>query len=221
QRPIAPKPKVPLLPTADGEKNMALDVELLARAEQGHLVHRVYGWDGPWASLGRFQKPEDVLVDPAFPHVVRPTGGKAVLHGHDVTVALAVPLTHLPGEVRSVKVAYRALTAPLIRALRLCGLPAVLVEGSRHVAQDGRAFDCFVSRSVNDIVDERTGDKVCGCALRLTSKAALLQASLPVRAPLVNPTEVFRGATYSGWSIWGHEAFAEVFKTQVQGWKNE
>src|SRR5579862_8679410 len=80
----------------DGMTNMVKDTELLTGAEAGAAGCRVYGWDGPWVSLGRFQSPKRDLLSPENTHwVTRPTGGKAVLHGHDVTVGLAVPLDTL------------------------------------------------------------------------------------------------------------------------------
>src|SRR5205085_6034945 len=99
----------------EGHTNMLRDRELLSRAEAGEAGCRVYGWLGPWVSLGRFQSPERDLVQPeATNWVVRPTGGKAVLHGHDLTVGLAVPLSALGLENRSLKAVYRAIVQPLI-----------------------------------------------------------------------------------------------------------
>ena len=72
---------------------MARDAELLERAERGESAARVYSWDGAWVSLGRFQRPEKALLrSEEIDWVMRPTGGKAVLHGHDVTVGIALPL---------------------------------------------------------------------------------------------------------------------------------
>ena len=59
--------------------------------------------------------------------------------------------------------------------------------------------------SPNDVVDELTGLKVCGCALRLTERAVLVQASLPNGKPLVPPETVIRNAalTYREWDSRG------------------
>src|SRR5690242_12058496 len=99
---------------------MGRDIELLELAEKGQLGCRVYSWDGVWVSLGRFQRPEEALIDPeSTKWVTRPTGGRAVLHGHDVTVGLAVPLSILGLQgTRSLKAVYRAVTEPLIGAMR-------------------------------------------------------------------------------------------------------
>ena len=80
----------------DGPFNMTEDARLLSVAEEGRAGWRVYGWDGPWISLGCYQSASKDLLDPELvPFVMRPTGGKAVLHGHDVTVGLALPLSLL------------------------------------------------------------------------------------------------------------------------------
>lgn len=111
---------------ASGPVNMAADLALLARPDR---ACRIYTWDGPWVSLGRFQKPERAVV-PGFANwVIRPTGGKAVLHGHDVTVALAFPFERGPHAVRE---AFTLAVAPLVEALNRCGLPCEVASTRRH-----------------------------------------------------------------------------------------
>jgi lipoyl(octanoyl) transferase len=165
---------------ADGPTNMGRDAELLEAAERGEGAVRVYTWTGPWLTLGYYQRPPTVLAEMGeLPWVMRPTGGKAVRHGDDVTVTVAVPLSFLGLDSRQVKMAYRALAAPLVAALRAAGLPALLAEGTKWSGHGKSTADCFSYSSPNDIVDERTGEKVCGCALRLTERAVLMQASIP------------------------------------------
>ncbi|MBX3119464.1 MAG: hypothetical protein KF784_10385 [Fimbriimonadaceae bacterium] len=184
-----------------GQVNMARDAQLLIDAERGFVGCRVYGWSGPWVSLGMNQDPDKALrVSCDIPWVVRPTGGKAVLHGHDVTVAIGVPLSAISrvlGEeldAKSVAKVYRFLARPLISALRSGGVDAFLGEETEQLRAEGRSSDCFMHVSPNDIVDAGSGKKVCGCALRLTDTAVLLQASIPCRRPLVDPEMVFEEA---------------------------
>lgn len=196
----------------DGVTNMRRDLELLRFAEEGAAGCRVYGWEGPWVSLGRFQTPEKDLVAPDQTNwVSRPTGGKAVLHGHDVTVGLALPLAFLPAERRSLKHAYRAVVGPLADAMRACGVPARLAEETKFAGKGERTADCFAFSSPNDVVDERTGLKVCGCALRLTASAVLVQASLPNGRPLVRPETVIRNAALS-YREWDASCFAPALQ---------
>ena len=74
---------------------MAADLALLdAVAAGGPPALRVYQWSPPALSLGRFQPEDDVDHDAcrrAGVEVVRrPTGGRALLHGGDLTYAVAV-----------------------------------------------------------------------------------------------------------------------------------
>jgi lipoate-protein ligase A len=143
-------------------------------------------------SLGRFQVPDRALLDARKTNwVMRPTGGKAVLHGHDVTVGLAANLVEVGIEPRNVAEVYRAVIGALVEALNDSGMAAVLAETTAHVRNTGHTADCFAHTSPNDVVDPETGEKVCGCALRVTERAVLLQASIPVGPPLVDPATVF------------------------------
>lgn len=180
---------------------MARDEALWRTAQSGTSAGRVYQWSDVHVTLGYNQS--TALMDDA--HVGwtrRPTGGKAVLHGHDVTLALAVPLTSIgqEREARSVKAAYRAISAPLIVALNELGIPATLAETTPYVRGAGKVADCFAHVSPNDIVHPGTGQKVCGCALAIRSGAVLLQASVPVRPPLIEPAVSKLGGV-STWSL--------------------
>jgi hypothetical protein len=209
--------KLFLDPSADGYTNMAKDADLLAFAEGGEPGARVYGWDGLWVSLGRFQKPEEDLLSPTTtPWVSRPTGGQAVVHGHDVTVSLALPLAMLRHGTRAVKDIYRVAAGPLIMALAAAGLPAVLAEGTRHVSGRPSGADCFAGTSPNDIVHRETGQKVCGCALRLTKSAVLLQASIPRWAPQLEPGALLREGKRQSPTEWNHEALPNALSAALR-----
>lgn len=167
---------------------MARDLELL---EAGRPAVRVYTWPEPWVTLGRNQSPEKVLVDPARTKWIhRPTGGGAVLHGHDVTVGLVLPLT-----LGTVKDTYRFVTAPLVDALRSLGVDCGIAADLGVPRLGGMAGDCFAMTSANDIADRSTRAKVVGCALRRTRTAVLLQASIPVQTPRVDPGHIIRGGS--------------------------
>jgi len=171
---------------------MAADRALLTLAESGVVGGRIYSWDAVWVTLGSSQTPEETLVDlDRVPYAMRPTGGGAVLHGHDITVAIAIPLR------RSVRGTYRLVTGPLIQALVNSGVSAVLGEEMSGPKGTPDSFDCFARVSANDIVDSTTHVKVCGCALRRTASAVLLQASIPAKPPAINPAEVICGGVRS------------------------
>lgn len=186
---------------------MALDAELLQAAEEGETGWRVYRWDEPWVSLGRFQRPERAVVPGWERWCIRPTGGRAVLHGHDVTFAYAV---HHEGDCRHVKALYRRLIAPLVEALCASGLECRLAETTRYVGRGRESEDCFAFRSPNDVVCPDTGAKVCGCALRITERGALLQASIPIEKPLTEGAIV--GWTPPTIRLWRHDEFEDALR---------
>jgi lipoate-protein ligase A len=191
----------------DGHTNMERDIALLRTAEGGVAGCRVYGWAGAWISLGRQQEAQrDLLAPDLVPWVMRPTGGKAVLHGHDVTVGLAIPFSRT--ESRSVRKAYRAVVRPVVVALNGCGLAASLAEETQFAGAHSISADCFAQTSPNDIVDPRTGMKLAGCALRITSGAVLLQASIPAGPPLVNPMKLFATPQSASPQEWDPARFA-------------
>ena len=180
----------------DGVENMARDAAMLRQAEAGAALMRLYGWSGPWVSLGRSQRSSRALLPgcPA-PWVRRPTGGRAVIHGHDITWSLAAPLDRLSSS-RRLSAVHDALIQPLARALQECGQEVRLVDPRSEPS--GGSADCFAFSATVDLVCERTGLKVCGCALRMTQGAVLVQASIPVGEPLVETSAVFALPAASG-----------------------
>jgi lipoate-protein ligase A len=175
---------------------MAADRAALAAAGGGMATARIYRWDGPWVSLGRFQKASDALRLDACERrgvrwVIRPTGGRAVLHGADVTVSIACPLAVLGVAEGQVRGAYRALAPILIEALNEVGSRAVLGEETLFARGVSRGVDCFRHVSANDIVDVE-GVKLAGTALRLVRSAVLMQASIPTGPYLVAPSDIYR-----------------------------
>jgi hypothetical protein len=98
---------------------MAGDVALLEAFQRGEIppTLRVYQWASPALTYGVNQQLPPRLVDACaalgIPMLRRPTGGKAVLHGHDLTVALVfryVALTPSPSPTQWERGADYALT---------------------------------------------------------------------------------------------------------------
>lgn len=170
---------------------MSRDIALLSLAEDGSAGARVYFWDSVCVTLGRNQKPEDALFDLSINHTVRPTGGAAVLHGHDLTIGLAMPLTDLSCTSREVKKAYLGLVSPIIAALNAAGVSAALGRDIPDRESLASPY-CFGMKSDYDVLNRETGEKICGCAMRVTSRAALLQASIPVGEPSCEPQTILR-----------------------------
>jgi lipoate-protein ligase A len=139
---------------------MATDLECLEEVAAGAPpVLRLYQWSPPALSLGRFQPESDVDVDACAERGVevvrRPTGGKALLHGADLTYAVA--LTRPEGAAGHVDALYRTIAAGLVAGLARLGVAATVGE------ERGPAGPvCFAAAQGADL---RVGDrKVCGSA---------------------------------------------------------
>ena len=167
--------------TAEG--NMAADAALLAALVEGRNSQptlRVYEWDSPAVSIGRLQREEPVRrAYPSLPIVRRPTGGRAVLHGDDLTIAIALPLDCLPlGAHTSVLASHRALMGCVAAALRAVGL--AVRYGPDACAGHAGSVRCFDTSAGCDLVDAATGRKLVGSAQRREGRALLQQMSLPL-----------------------------------------
>lgn len=160
---------------------MAADAALLAGlAEQhGPPTVRVYTWDRPSVSLGRLQHEAPVrALYPHLPLVRRPTGGRAVLHGDDLTVSVAVRLENLPEDGRSVLASHHLIMGSVLRALLVLGLEACF--GGCAIGSQNGIINCFELSAACDLIDSHTGKKLVGSAQRRENAALLQQMSLPL-----------------------------------------
>ena len=154
----------------DAAGQMARDLELLDEVGAGRApVVRFYRWHPPALSLGRFQPEEDVDREACarlgVEIVRRPTGGRALLHGGDLTYAAAFPWELGPGS--TVEDRYRWIAGGLVDGLGRLGVPAAVgrSDGSPGVV-------CFAGQQGADLrVGER---KVCGSA-QVQRDGAVLQ----------------------------------------------
>ena len=199
------------------EATMAGDVALLEAFQRGEIppTLRVYQWASPALTYGVNQQLPPRLVDACnalgIPMLRRPTGGKAVLHGHDLTLGLVFryesPHTQAlsprakggegQGEGGSAlrpypRQVYQFLAPALIEAFAQVGIPAVQGDAP---APDPRSpddgGDCFATPAIADIAHADTGVKLMGCALLVRGASVLMQASIPLRAPDVPVERLF------------------------------
>jgi len=171
----------------DGASNMAVDAALLDRfdAETSPPVFRIYGWDPPALSLGRFQDAAATLDlercrSRGVPVVRRITGGGAVYHADELTYAIVCAPRHLPGSGLPVKESFRNLNRFLLDFYRALGLPAayaVDLPGALPVPSAPAAF-CFAGREGFDIL--AYGRKLGGNAQRRTRNAIFQHGSIPL-----------------------------------------
>lgn len=162
-----------------GPWNMGVDEALLCSAiESGRATFRLYGWEGSWLSLGYAQSWSDEEAEhcaSAGVGVVRRcTGGRAVLHGSDLTYSVAAPESMLPEGLRPT---YELLARALLAGLRGLGIEATCRGRPPSRRQPGPAgFDCFAQAATDELC---VGDqKLVGSAQRRVSGAVLQHGSL-------------------------------------------
>lgn len=163
----------------DGAGNMALDEALMARASRtGEAVFRVYSWTGPTLSLGRNQRARDDYDRDAaralgVEFVRRPTGGRALLHHHEITYSATLPAT-TAGDADA---AYAFLNDVLLGALEELGVSARRATETVSIPPGLRP--CFDAPSEHEIV---VGDrKLVGSAQWRRGGALLQHGSILVR----------------------------------------
>jgi lipoate-protein ligase A len=164
---------------AAGPWNMGVDEALLAAViAGGPPTLRFYTWDGPWLSLGYAQRSGPgrlaACAKAGVGVVRRATGGRAVLHGGDLTYALAAPTALLPDGLHA---SYRLVAGALLAALRSLGVEAER-SGLEAPGPDGDAFDCFERAAPEEVC--ASGRKLAGSAQRRRGAGMLQHGSLRV-----------------------------------------
>jgi len=142
-----------------GPWNMGVDEALLSSAiAAAPPTLRLYRWRGPWLSLGygqRLTAERLAACDGAGVGVVRRvTGGRAVLHGGDLTYAIAAREEVLPPGLHA---SYELVATALRAALLDLGVDARPAPGSASESRP-RSFDCF---------SEPAGDELCSGGRKL------------------------------------------------------
>lgn len=152
---------------------MARDHALALEREPGMGVLRIYGWDHPTVSFGR-NEPARGLYDPGAAEreglrfVRRPTGGRAVLHDHEITYCVVTA----PRAWGGVRAAYEAINRGLVAALGLLGVDAALAGAPEDGEAPLCAGPCFQIPAEGEIVAR--GRKLVGSA-QARVEGALLQ----------------------------------------------
>jgi lipoate-protein ligase A len=179
-----------------GPENMAVDEALLDcyNPDSSAPLLRLYGWQPPALSLGRFQDAAAVLdLDRCradqLQVVRRITGGGVIYHAEELTYAIVCSPHHLP-HAATVKESFRILTAFLLRFYRCLGLNAAyavdITPDSSRLGE--RTPFCFAGKESFDIMlDAR---KIGGNAQRRLKNAIFQHGSIPLR------NMVHAGVTY-------------------------
>lgn len=166
-----------------GTRNMATDAALLAHARRtGEATLRLYGWSRRTLSLGRHERARglydlDRLAAAHVDVVRRPTGGRALLHHHELTYSVTAPADGI-----SLAESYRAINALLLDALARLGVAAEeapRTPGTPRAAREHRARTlrpegaaCFAEPAAGELTWR--GAKLAGSA-QLREDGAFLQ----------------------------------------------
>jgi lipoyl(octanoyl) transferase len=162
--------------------NMALDEALLDWHSERKIppVIRFYGWEPATLSIGYFQKVDkEIDLEAVKAHglgfVRRPTGGRGVLHEHELTYSVIVSEDH-PEMPKTVTEAYRVISEGILKGFHQLGLEAYFAvpktDEERSALKDPRSAVCFDAPSWYELVVE--GRKVAGSA-QTRQKGVILQ----------------------------------------------
>lgn len=162
--------------------NMALDEALLEWHSKGEIppVVRFYGWNPPTLSIGYFQKAEkeidlEKVKELGLGFVRRPTGGRGVLHEHELTYSVIVSEEH-PEMPKTVTEAYRVISEGILKGFHGLGMEAYFAiprtDEEKNSLKNPRSSVCFDAPSWYELVVE--GRKVAGSA-QTRQKGVILQ----------------------------------------------
>ncbi len=184
--------------------NMALDeaIAIAVRQDSEPPTLRVYGWIAPSVSIGCFQRAADVDVEYCIenhvPIVRRPTGGRAILHGNEITYSFSVKTTSGLFS-RGLLDSYKKISAAIGLALSKVGLSPEL-KLMRETRRSLPASDCsrnaFCFRSISFGEVAINGKKVVGSAQKRWPDSLLQQGSIPFLVDKDEITRIFRLNTF-------------------------
>jgi len=179
--------------------NMAIDEALLLRCkrESSSPVLRLYTWNPPALSLGRFQKASEEIDLEAcrrrgIPIVRRPTGGKAILHNRDLTYSVVGP-TSIAAWGKDILETYRMVSEALATGLRQLGVAAKLQPVRKQNPRESALLGaCALFPASHEILVE--GKKLVGSAQKRLRRSFLQHGSIPVFSNVETNLELFLGA---------------------------
>jgi lipoyl(octanoyl) transferase len=164
-----------------GVINMATDEVLLQSVadEMRFPTLRLYGWKPLCLSLGYGQRIREVdlerIRENGWGIVRRPTGGKAILHGDELTYSVTLPRDHELAEGDIVE-SYRRISEALLAALQYLGLSPQSEKQAK--GNSGLGPVCFEVPSHYEITAD--GKKLIGSA-QVRRKVGILQhGTLPL-----------------------------------------
>jgi len=174
----------------DAYFNMAMDEAISICVREGHTppTLRFYQWSRPSVSIGYFQKIADIDMDyckeRGYPVVRRLTGGRALLHNHELTYSISAPYgTPFKKDLFE---NYLIISRVLIEGLRKCGIDASIHE-NKEKNEYLKSPSCL---SISTFGEIRCGDKkIIGSAQKRFSDGFMQHGSIIIS---YDPQEVSR-----------------------------
>jgi len=165
-----------------GRYNMDYDLQLAKDYKENEMVLRLYKWDPYCISLGANQSPDSINSKLArqdnIDVVIRPTGGRAVLHAEELTYSVIYPLDFLS----SAKDIYCQLNLALLKGLKIYDNRLSSFELENHqpdfaeiYKQENNAV-CFAVSAKSEL--KYSGKKIVGSAQRKFEKVVLQHGSI-------------------------------------------
>ena len=163
-------------------ENMARDEYLFNRCHEKKMgFFRLYSWKNPSFSFGVSQKifraiDVDFINNHNCSYVRRITGGKTVLHHHEITYAV-ISSEDIFYKENDLHRSYMLISTVLMNAFHLLGLKAYLSTGSPpHLSRTNNP--CFSFPTPHEL--EIQGKKIVGSAQKRNKQALLQHGSIPI-----------------------------------------
>lgn len=170
---------------------MALDRAVQLAREEGSAppTLRLYRWERPTVTLGRFQPVDGVDLDACaemgIDVVRRYTGGRGVLHDDELTYSIVAGVAD--GVPRGVAASYRHLCGGLAKAYGLLGVEAQLTARARG---DRTSPACYLHATAADL--SLGAMKLSGSAQVWYGDTVLQHGSFTVSRDVAREARVFR-----------------------------
>jgi lipoate-protein ligase A len=164
---------------------MSRDLALFEAFERGEteqsLILLFYTWESPAISLGKIQKNrEQIFRLSKLPCFIRPTGGRAVLHGGDLCYTFIAKQNHpdFGGTLKEsfLKVNQHILSV-LNRVLHDLGFSGLDLAPSKASLVNLNSVNCFAAHAANEIT-YAARHKIIGAAQYMGATSFIQQGSI-------------------------------------------
>ena len=147
---------------------------------------RFYTWDRPSISYGRNQNIGrrlkcDLSEKDGIPILKRPTGGRELLHGHDLCYCVSWPYLGTVGAIEA-KEYFSFINDALVEAFKNLG---IMATWSRFQTQPKiQGGPCFAQIDSGEVTVK--GKKLVGSAQRVFERCIIQQGSIPLQRPSID-----------------------------------